>query len=79
MFDSDLIILDEPTTGLDPIALIHLKELIRQEKEKGKTILEMKMNEYSEVNFKKPNGAYQAVFDAGEGHQVYVDGKDIVE
>ena len=25
MFDSDLIILDEPTTGLDPISLIHLK------------------------------------------------------
>ena len=39
MFDSELIILDEPTTGLDPIALIHLKELIKQEKEKGKTIL----------------------------------------
>lgn len=39
MFDSDLIILDEPTTGLDPIALIHLKELIRSEKERGKTIL----------------------------------------
>jgi len=39
MFDSDLIILDEPTTGLDPIALIHLKDLIRREKEKGKTIL----------------------------------------
>lgn len=39
MFDSELIILDEPTTGLDPIALIRLKELIRQEKEKGKTIL----------------------------------------
>ena len=39
MFDSDLIILDEPTTGLDPIALIHLKELIQKEKEKGKTIL----------------------------------------
>ena len=39
MFDSDLIILDEPTTGLDPIALIHLKDLIRKEKEKGKTIL----------------------------------------
>ena len=37
MFDSKLIILDEPTTGLDPIALIHLKELIA--KEKGKTIL----------------------------------------
>ncbi len=39
MFDSDLIILDEPTTGLDPIALIYLKELINKEKEKGKTIL----------------------------------------
>ena len=39
MFDSDLIILDEPTTGLDPISLIHLKELIRKEKSKGKTIL----------------------------------------
>ena len=39
MFDSPLIILDEPTTGLDPIALIRLKELINSEKEKGKTIL----------------------------------------
>ncbi len=39
MFDSDLIILDEPTTGLDPIALIYLKKLIRKEREKGKTIL----------------------------------------
>lgn len=39
MFDSDLIILDEPTTGLDPIALIYLKELIAKEKSKGKTIL----------------------------------------
>jgi len=39
MFDSDLIILDEPTTGLDPIALIHLKELIQKEKNKGKTVL----------------------------------------
>ena len=39
MFDSHLIILDEPTNGLDPIALIHLKELIQKEKAKGKTIL----------------------------------------
>lgn len=39
MFDSPLLILDEPTTGLDPISLIHLKELIGSEKEKGKTIL----------------------------------------
>ena len=39
MFESPLIILDEPTTGLDPISLIRLKELIQAEKAKGKTIL----------------------------------------
>lgn len=39
MFDSPLIILDEPTTGLDPVALIFLKQLIQEEKAKGKTIL----------------------------------------
>ena len=39
MFDSDLIILDEPTTGLDPIALIHLKQIIQEAKAAGKTIL----------------------------------------
>ena len=39
MFDSPILILDEPTTGLDPISLIHLKDLIRREKKAGKTIL----------------------------------------
>jgi len=39
MFDSPLIILDEPTNGLDPISLIQLKRLISEEKAKGKTIL----------------------------------------
>ncbi|RSC94796.1 ABC transporter ATP-binding protein [Tenacibaculum singaporense] len=39
MFDNDLIILDEPTTGLDPISLITLKKLIEEEKQRGKTIL----------------------------------------
>lgn len=39
MFDSPLVILDEPTTGLDPISLIRLKHLINKEKAKGKTIL----------------------------------------
>lgn len=39
MFDSPLIILDEPTTGLDPVSLIRLRKLIQTEKEKGKTIL----------------------------------------
>jgi Cu-processing system ATP-binding protein len=39
MFDSSLVILDEPTSGLDPISHLRLKELIKAEKEKGKTIL----------------------------------------
>ncbi|NJW53243.1 ABC transporter ATP-binding protein [Salinimicrobium oceani] len=39
MFDSPLIILDEPTSGLDPVSMLRLRELIRNEKEKGKTIL----------------------------------------
>lgn len=39
MFDCPLLILDEPTTGLDPVSLIHLKDLILKEKEAGKTIL----------------------------------------
>lgn len=39
MFDSPIIILDEPTTGLDPISLVNLKKLLDKEKENGKTIL----------------------------------------
>ena len=39
MFDCPIYILDEPTAGLDPIALIRLKELILRKKEEGKTFL----------------------------------------
>ena len=39
MFDAPLVILDEPTIGLDPVSLIRLKDLILEEKERGKTIL----------------------------------------
>lgn len=39
MFDSPIIILDEPTTGLDPIAHMSLKALLMEEKAKGKIIL----------------------------------------
>ena len=39
MFDSPLILMDEPTVGLDPISLIRLKKLILDEKSKGKLIL----------------------------------------
>tara|TARA_B100000683_G_C12342606_1_gene495377 strand:- start:409 stop:726 length:318 start_codon:yes stop_codon:yes gene_type:complete len=45
----------------------------------GKTILDTKMNEDSELTFDKPAGAYMVIFDAGEGHAVEVNGSDIVE
>ncbi|RXJ60572.1 hypothetical protein [Candidatus Marinarcus aquaticus] len=47
--------------------------------EDGKKTFETKMNEDSEVTFKKPIGSYSAVFDAGEGHQVHVKGSEITE
>ena len=36
--DPELLILDEPFTGLDPLARIHFRELMRSLKEKGKSI-----------------------------------------
>ena len=39
MFDTKICILDEPTAGLDPVALIELKKLIEMERGKGKLIL----------------------------------------
>jgi ABC-2 type transport system ATP-binding protein len=37
--DPDLVILDEPTTGLDPIGTREMKDLILRLKEEGKTVL----------------------------------------
>ncbi len=39
MYDSPILILDEPTSGLDPLAMQQLRELILQERERGKLIL----------------------------------------
>ena len=39
MFDTPVIVLDEPTAGLDPVSLIKLKELINTAKSSGKIVL----------------------------------------
>lgn len=39
MYDNPVLVLDEPSTGLDPISLVRLKELILEEREKCKDIL----------------------------------------
>jgi len=48
-------------------------------KQGDKTLLKGAMNADSEFTFKKPQGEYKVTFDAGEGHQVVINGKDIVE
>jgi hypothetical protein len=45
----------------------------------GNVLLKGKMDEDSEFIFDKPDGVYTVVFDAGEGHVVEIDGKEIVE
>src|SRR5205814_8520155 len=37
--EPELILLDEPTSGLDPIGTAEIKELIRELREQGKTIV----------------------------------------
>ena len=39
MHDPDILILDEPTSGLDPLMQARFCDLVKREKEKGKTIM----------------------------------------
>ncbi len=43
----------------------------------GKELIKGKMSELSEFSFKKPEGEYSVLFDAGEGHRIEIKGKDI--
>ncbi len=39
MFDAPILILDEPTVGLDPVAALHFKELVATSRKEGKTVI----------------------------------------
>lgn len=45
----------------------------------GKELLKSKMSEDGEFEFQKPSMDYKVVFNAGPGHAIEIDGKDIVE
>jgi hypothetical protein len=45
----------------------------------GKVLIDGAMNEKSEFTFAKPDAAFRVEFDAGEGHVVQIDGRDIEE
>lgn len=45
----------------------------------GKVVIQGKMDDFSEFSFDKPAGDYKVVFDAGEGHKIEIEGKDIFE
>nr|WP_319393698.1 hypothetical protein [uncultured Desulfobacter sp.] len=52
---------------------------MRVEDGAGKVLIQGKMNDDSEFTFDKPAGDYMVQFDAGEGHKIAVDGKEITE
>lgn len=45
----------------------------------GNTIFENRFSEDSEITFDKPDSDYEAVFDAGEGHEIYIKSSNIIE
>lgn len=45
----------------------------------GKVLIEGAMSEKSEFTFARPETAFQVEFDAGEGHVIKIDGRDIEE
>ncbi len=45
----------------------------------GNLLIRGKMSEDSEFTVDKPAGCYKVIFDAGPGHRIEVDGKEIFE
>ncbi|MGF1910050.1 hypothetical protein L4C38_11450 [Vibrio kasasachensis] len=45
----------------------------------GKELIKSEMNDDGELEFQKPSVDYKVMFNAGPGHSIEVEGKDIVE
>ncbi len=45
----------------------------------GKLLIDGAMSDSSEFTFKKPDVVFKVEFDAGEGHVIQIDGRDIEE
>ena len=45
----------------------------------GRILIEGEMSELSEFTFARPDVAFKVEFDAGDGHLVQIDGRDIEE
>jgi len=72
MHNPEVLILDEPTSGLDPLMQATFIELIREEKEKGKSIL------MSSHMFEEVEGTCDRIGMIKRGHLItIVDPKDI--
>ncbi len=52
---------------------------VRIEDGAGKVLIQGKMDDDSEFTFDKPAGDYKVQFNAGEGHEITVHGKEITE
>lgn len=50
---------------------------VRVVDDKGAVIYSGKLDEFGELTFNKPKGAYSVVFDSGPGHSITVKGSDI--
>jgi len=66
MFDPDILLLDEATTGLDPLMQKSFTEIVKQEKKKGKTIF------MSSHMFDEMEGVCDRVAFLKNGHIVHV-------
>lgn len=45
----------------------------------GKVLIQGKMSEYSDYTFAKPDSDFRVIYEAGDGHTIEIDSRDIEE